>query len=702
MKTSYYLATAAVLAAAAGAVYTGLPAAATPLPPTVPLAPADMPALPPIVLGPNETPPVAFSEPPKAPPPVVPAGYVRGPTPPPLPPAAGLLPPPSSPQIPAPLPAVPLLPAVPPPPGPVTLPPAALLAVPPPSLAPLVPPPVTPVSALVGPPPVLPAVPPPGPTPATPAPRNLVLPAVPPPGPAPATPAPGPFGGFTPPSSPGTPGPVPPGSPDRVKPGLPAVPPPELLPAPTPVPAPVLPSVGTIVVLQDGKLVEGTVTKSGDKVIVRKGAVDQPFAADKVQYIGTSKDDVYRFMLGKVKPDDAAGRLRVARWCMFNGLREQALGEAREVVRLQPTNTAAADMARALDESLRLFPADGSAPKPVTPATPAAPGLPVVPPPVGLGGPPATPPPFGGVAPPGLPGPSQPPPVVVEPEQTITPEAAVAFAPRVQPVLTNLCADCHARPGYTGAFKLARDTGFDADPHVTRQNLRAAAAQLRKDDPAASPLLTRALCAHGGMKQPAFVGRHAPAFRVLEAWAFVAVGSSATPAPVPPVPPPPTGVPAVAPMAVPPTLPPTPSTGDLPPPDVRLALPPVPGPDAKPVLPPVPPPDVRPMVPPVLPPAPPPIPPATDGVKPVRPVPVAPYPLPVPPPIPRAAEMKFGQDAAPLPVSMPPNPANTGDAVDEFDPSTYNREASGGLPGLPPLTGVPVPGQLPGQGTTQK
>ena len=60
--------------------------------------------------------------------------------------------------------------------------------------------------------------------------------------------------------------------------------------------------------------------------------------------------------------------------------------------------------------------------------------------------------------------------------------------------------------------------------------MRATAAQLKKDDPLNSPLLAKALTAHGGMRQPAFATRQATAFRLLEAWVQIA-----TPPPAPPM-----------------------------------------------------------------------------------------------------------------------------------------------------------------------
>ena len=439
MRTSYYLAIAAVLAAAGGVVY-AWPTKAPPVHQLVALVPAkpvaEVPSLPPIVTDPNELPFLPVStDLPKVPPP--------------------------------PMPALPLAPA-----------------------------------------PKLPVVPPPG------------IPLL----PAPPTP-------LTPPSP------------------LPVVPAPTVLPQPTPFVPPAPPAIGSVVLLQDGKMVEGTVTQTGDKVIVRRGSIDQSFAKDQVQHIGKTKEDAYRFLLGKLKADDAAGRFKLARWSMYNGLREQALVEAKEVVKLQSNHTAAAEMARTLEESIRLFNADGTSKTP----------------------------------PPEVPNPDSPKlPKAVDAEPEIVAEAAIAFAPRVQPVLTNLCADCHAKPGYTGSFKMACGTAHDVDPAIARHNLKAAMQQIKKDDPGASPLLNKALAAHGGMKQPAFAGRGAPAYRVLEAWVFIAAGSAAAPPPAP-------ALPAVPPPDVKPALPP------VPPPEVKSVLPPVPPPaapkfgeDAKPTLPAVP------------------------------------------------------------------------------------------------------------------
>jgi hypothetical protein len=369
-------------------------------------------------------------------------------------------------------------------------------------------------------------------------------------------------------------------------PGLPAAPAkpmdePKPLSSPTPFTPPAPPNLGTIVLLRDGKLVEGTVRKEGGKVAVHRGSTHRDLEPNDVLFIGKSKDECYQFQRGKLKPDDAPGHYKLARWCMFNGLREQALVEAKGVVKLQPGDRRAADLARTLEESLRLFNADGT--------------------------------PKGGAAPP--PPPASLLPTVVEPAPDIPAEAAKVFSSQVQPVLVSLCADCHAKPSYSGSFKMACGN-FENDRSLARFNLNAAVKQIKKDQPAASPLLVKALNVHGGMKQAAFANGAAPAYRNLEAWVYAAANAKVKPPALPALPPP-----------------------NMTPEAKKPALPPPPKPEGKPLAPAVP----------ALP----------------QP-PVVPTPVPVPK-LP-APSTRFGESFRPG-----PSVGKTSEPTDEFDPAPFNR-----------------------------
>ncbi|MBY0457965.1 MAG: hypothetical protein K2V38_11545, partial [Gemmataceae bacterium] len=314
-------------------------------------------------------------------------------------------------------------------------------------------------------------------------------------------------------TAPGTPLPAPAtGNPSVLQPPVPAGTPGATVqekPQPLPPPQAV---TGRYVVLKDDKLIEGAVTLRGDVVVVRQGTLDRPFPKSQVHYVAESHDEVYKYMLARVPADDVKSRVLVARWCMLSGMREQALTEAREILKLQPTNADAASMVRSLELSLRQNPPPG-APKMTAPQPPTFT--------TDLNTKPALPAP-------------------VEPEASVTPEASNWFGARVQPFLANQCVGCHSAADYRGTFRLSRVVpGVDPGVEITRANLKAVAAQLRKDDPGSSPLLAKALVAHGGQRAPAVASKDAAAYKALEGWVAVAVGA-----------------PVMAPPAVPPMTPP--------------------------------------------------------------------------------------------------------------------------------------------------
>ena len=110
------------------------------------------------------------------------------------------------------------------------------------------------------------------------------------------------------------------------------------------------------------------------------------------------------------------------------------------------------------------------------------------------------------------------------------------FASKVQPVLMNLCARCHCSPDHESGFKLSRVREGYANTQVTGRNVREAVRYLTPDNPAASPLLFKAVTAHGGPKDPPLHSRTHPAFQNLSYWAFWAVSPEGSPVAVAPRP----------------------------------------------------------------------------------------------------------------------------------------------------------------------
>ncbi|QJW99152.1 hypothetical protein [Frigoriglobus tundricola] len=473
MKTKYWLVVAAAVAVGGVTVYSRLTAGDPPLPKvplTAEVARADAPqlALPPVILPPDEPlvmPPVPVTEAAAVPLPTQKLD-TNATSPVTLASASEPVIPPVPDVPPVPVPSAPPVPVTPPLPTPGPLSPLPPMpAAPPVTPDPPVPSPITPVEPLV-----VPTVPPVAPTlPTTPVPAAPTLPTAPVPAPTlppapvlpspdvtptvPAPPAPNvPAPSVTPPVP--TPQLLPPAAPTPVLPFAPVPAKPELKPVPADVRAPeALAVTGRFVVLQENKLIEGAVSVSDDTVFVNQGAITRKFPKGQVQFVADSRDEVHRFMVAKVPAASAAARLQVARWCMFNGLREQALAEARAVQKLPydqriveqtRVHNAAADLARSLELSLKQYPVETAA----VMAAPAAPTFPAE------------------LAP------ARPaPPVVLDPEPDVSPEAALVFGARVQPFLANRCTECHAKPDHAGPFKLVRVNPTDAGPQATRTNL---------------------------------------------------------------------------------------------------------------------------------------------------------------------------------------------------------------------------------------
>jgi hypothetical protein len=134
-----------------------------------------------------------------------------------------------------------------------------------------------------------------------------------------------------------------------------------------------------------------------------------------------------------------------------------------------------------------------------------------------------------------------------------------AFPVKVQPVLMNLCADCHAKPDHKSGFQLTRVAAGYANVEASHRNAKEVARFVTRDDPSASPLLMKAMTAHGGQRIPSLYNQSHPAYRNLELWSHWAAGPEGSPMPevVPPkksaraaIPPAPTTV-------TPPPAPPT-------------------------------------------------------------------------------------------------------------------------------------------------
>jgi hypothetical protein len=253
------------------------------------------------------------------------------------------------------------------------------------------------------------------------------------------------------------------------------------------------PASGRALLLANGLVIEGEITRIDDQYrIVRDGGTTW-LPADRSAVLCADLSGAYQVLRGRTDARNPDARLRLARWCERMGLREQAVAEVRVALAIRPHHVDAQRFLKHLQSPATIVQAAATAPAPPPPAVPE-------PPPVEVGA-----------------------------------EALKRFVTKVQPVLMNACATCHAAPTAT-AFRLQRvyADGLNNRP-ATHANLAATAAHVDRAHPARSKLLTMATTAHGGGTIPPLRDRSVPAFRQLDEWAaMMAPDAAPTPATAPP------------------------------------------------------------------------------------------------------------------------------------------------------------------------
>ena len=192
-------------------------------------------------------------------------------------------------------------------------------------------------------------------------------------------------------------------------------------------------------------------------------------------------DEAFQFVRSRANLADADERLRLAEWCRLNGLHEQAVAEVKAAVQLRPDHVATRRLLSYLEES---------GPIKQTPAK--------------------------------------------ESEEAanarvsidLTEEALGQFATKVQPILMNACANCHAN-GRGGAFKLTHAYNSTVlNRKVMQQNLAAVLGEVNLVQPQNSLLLSKAVSVHGSQEQAPIKNRQAAAYHALEEWVWITLANN--------------------------------------------------------------------------------------------------------------------------------------------------------------------------------
>ena len=240
-------------------------------------------------------------------------------------------------------------------------------------------------------------------------------------------------------------------------------------------PAPPTLEKGKILLLPSERALEGDIEKVGDKYRICRGQGETTIPVSQTLRLCKDWAEAFEFMKSRANLADADEHLRLVRWCHLHNLREEALAEAKIALSMRPNDPQAKHWSEVLQRPTTTNPVKNIVQT------------------GGLG------------------------PASKLPQLDLNADSVIAFTNRVQPILMNVCANCHVG-GRGGNFHLTR--AFEGGAKVASQrNLASVMAQIHFDDPAISPLLVKAVAAHDGIAlTPPLPGRQAQPFRVLQSW----------------------------------------------------------------------------------------------------------------------------------------------------------------------------------------
>jgi hypothetical protein len=255
-----------------------------------------------------------------------------------------------------------------------------------------------------------------------------------------------------------------------------------------------------IVILQDGGVLRGAVTRDGERYVLARGNGQTFIPAGNVLLVAGSLDEAYQQRRERLSPPTVEGHIVLAEWCLQHDLLPNAERELADIRALEPQHARLELLERRLALANERQRKQGEA---------AARGL-------------ADSPPVAVSAPP-----------VATAIGDLPPGAIERFTRKVQPVLVNSCTSsgCHHLGGAT-QFQLDRAIlrGM-SNRRTTTHNLTATLALVDREQPRLSPLLTVPRRTHGGMKEPVFGPRREAAFRHLDEWVELVTAGTAQPFP---------------------------------------------------------------------------------------------------------------------------------------------------------------------------
>lgn len=236
------------------------------------------------------------------------------------------------------------------------------------------------------------------------------------------------------------------------------------------------PNTGTVLLLASERILQGEIERIGQQYRIRRGRSEVWIPAEKNVILCADVKEALDRMKSRANLADADERLRLARWCQLNNLRDEALAEGKCALEMRPAHAETRLLVETLERAFT-----------VKVAAPAQ-----------------------------KPAPKAAPPVHNSKAIDVNGDALTMFTQKVQPILMNACASCHT-DGRGGEFQLVR-TSEAGTRGATQKNLATVLAQLNMEKPPLSPLLIKSVSAHGENPAAPIKSQQSVPYRTLTEW----------------------------------------------------------------------------------------------------------------------------------------------------------------------------------------
>jgi hypothetical protein len=252
-------------------------------------------------------------------------------------------------------------------------------------------------------------------------------------------------------------------------------------------------AVDGLLLLKNGQLLKGTITRSGDYYHVVTDNTELQVRVREAEAICRDLDEVFARKAALVNMRSVEDHLELAEWSIDHNLYGHAARALTEAYRVDDTHPRCALLERRLKAAMAAPREIPAPPKPVAPTIDDA--------------------------------------QLDAAVRSISAESLHEFTVRVQPLLMNYCATagCH---GPRGDEKFPLQRAFlneRNDPRNVKLNLHEVLKHVDRQTPSTSRLLTVPISPHGGAKRAVFHAHNAEHYRTIAAWVGrVSLNSRAT------------------------------------------------------------------------------------------------------------------------------------------------------------------------------